>query len=78
MRAVTYYPAQILGVEDRFGSLRPGKVADVVVTDGHLLEIADTVERLFIDGREITLGQDKHSQLYQRYRERLNSLRDQK
>ena len=75
VRAVTYYPARILGIDDRFGSLRPGKVADVIVTDGHLLEIDAPLTHLFIDGREIDLGADKHSRLYERYRARMLRLR---
>jgi len=74
VRAVTYYAAQVIGVEDELGSLAPGKRADVVVTDGHLLEIADPVTHLWIDGEPIDLRADKHSQLYLKYRARLHRL----
>jgi imidazolonepropionase-like amidohydrolase len=38
LKSVTLWPAQILGVADRFGSIEPGKVANLVVTTGDILE----------------------------------------
>ncbi len=75
VRAVTWYPAQILGLEEQLGSLQAGKLADVVVTTGHLLEIDSAVQYLFIDGQEVDLSDDKHSLLYKRYRSRLQELK---
>jgi imidazolonepropionase-like amidohydrolase len=74
VRAVTYYPARILGVEDQFGSLAVGKRADIVVTDGHLLEITSPVTHLFIDGVFVDHNDDRQTMLYERYRERLDRL----
>ncbi|HEX8694263.1 MAG TPA: amidohydrolase family protein [Longimicrobium sp.] len=54
-RAVTLYPAQIWGVDDRYGSLEPGKVANVVVWDGDPLELLTSVEHVFIRGREVPM-----------------------
>jgi imidazolonepropionase-like amidohydrolase len=73
LRAVTIYPAQVLGLEQELGSLAPGKVADLVVTDGDLLEIRTHVERVFVDGVEQSLA-NKQSELYERYRARLRRL----
>jgi imidazolonepropionase-like amidohydrolase len=70
LRAITLYPAQILGVADRLGSLETGKLASVVVTDGDPLDIRTRVERVFIQGREIDLS-NRQTQLYDKYRERL-------
>ncbi|HEX8904160.1 MAG TPA: amidohydrolase family protein [Longimicrobiaceae bacterium] len=66
-RAVTLYPAQIWGVADRYGSLEPGKVADVVVWDGDPLELLTRVEHVFIRGREVPLV-SRETQLRDRYR----------
>src|SRR5205807_530059 len=66
LKAITLYPAQILGVADRLGSLEPGKIANLVVTDGDLLEIRTNVKQVFIHGRPIPL-ESKHTRLYERY-----------
>ena len=73
VRAITYYPAQALGLEEQFGSLAPGKVADVVVTSGDLLEITSTVDYVFIDGRQVDLS-NRQTDLRDRYAERLERL----
>jgi imidazolonepropionase-like amidohydrolase len=70
LKAVTLYPAQILGVADRLGSLEPGKDATFIVTDGDPLEITTRVERAFVQGRELDLT-TRHTTLYEKYRERL-------
>jgi imidazolonepropionase-like amidohydrolase len=66
LRAVTLYPAQILGAGDRLGSSEPGKVADLVVTDGDLLEITTTVEQVYIAGRAIPM-ESRHTKLFEKY-----------
>jgi imidazolonepropionase-like amidohydrolase len=33
LRAATFHGAQVLGMEDRIGSIRPGKLADLVITE---------------------------------------------
>jgi imidazolonepropionase-like amidohydrolase len=70
LKAVTLYPAQILGVADRLGSLESGKDATFIVTDGDPLEITTHVERAFILGRELDLT-TRQTVLYEKYRERL-------
>lgn len=53
LRALTVNPARILGIDDRLGSLTPGKDADFCVWSGDPLDVMQRVERAFIDGREI-------------------------
>lgn len=55
LKAVTLWPAEIFGVGDRLGSIEVGKIANIVVTDGDLLEARTNTKHLFIDGREIPL-----------------------
>jgi imidazolonepropionase-like amidohydrolase len=69
LKAVTLYPAQILGVADRVGSIEAGKVANLVVTDGDILEARTNVRHLFIAGREIPLT-SRHTVLYEQFRQR--------
>jgi imidazolonepropionase-like amidohydrolase len=69
LKAVTLYPAQILGVADRVGSVEQGKIANLVVTDGDLLEARTHVRHLFIAGREIPLV-SRHTMLYDQFKDR--------
>lgn len=55
LRAVTLYPAQIWGLAEAYGSLEPGKVANVVVWDGDPLEMLTPVANLIIRGQEVPL-----------------------
>jgi imidazolonepropionase-like amidohydrolase len=69
LRAVTLWPAQIFGMADRFGSLEAGRVANVVVTTGDLLEARTDTKYLFIDGRPVPL-ETRHSTLYMTHKDR--------
>lgn len=53
LRAITINPARIAGIDDRVGSLAPGKEADVVVWSGDPLDVLSRVERAFVAGREV-------------------------
>jgi len=50
LKAITLYPARILGIDDRVGSLEPGKDADVVILPGPPLDTMSRVEKVFVDG----------------------------
>jgi imidazolonepropionase-like amidohydrolase len=67
LRAVTLSPAEIFGVGDRYGSLEPGKVANVVVWSGDPFEFATAVEHVFIRGKEMPL-RSRQTELLERYR----------
>jgi imidazolonepropionase-like amidohydrolase len=69
VKALTIYPAEIFGVADRLGSIEVGKIANLVVWDGDPLEIRSQVRYLFINGKPVPLT-SKHTQLYERYRNR--------
>jgi len=69
LKAITLYPAEIIGVADRVGSLEKGKEATLMVTDGDPLEIMTRIEKLYIQGRDTDL-MNKHKQLYLKYQER--------
>ncbi|MFV0389077.1 MAG: amidohydrolase family protein [Pyrinomonadaceae bacterium] len=69
LKSVTLYPAQILGIADRVGSLEVGKDANVVVTDGDLLEIKTGVKYLFIGGRLLPLT-SRHTELFDSFKDR--------
>ncbi len=70
LRAVTLYPAQILGAGDRLGSLAAGKEATLFVSSGDPLEIATQIEQAWIAGRPVDLS-SKHTRLRDKYRRKL-------
>lgn len=69
LKSVTLYPAQILSVADRLGSIEVGKMANLVVTDGDLLETRTHVRHLFIDGRQVPLS-SRHTDLNDAFKNR--------
>jgi imidazolonepropionase-like amidohydrolase len=69
LRAVTLNAAEMLGVGDRLGSIEPGKVGNLIVTDGNPLEIRTRIEHVVIAGREVST-ENRHKALYDQYRGR--------
>lgn len=66
LRGVTLYPARILGVADRIGSIEKGKIADLVVANGDLLEITTQVEQVWIKGKPTSM-ETRQTRLFQKY-----------
>ena len=73
LKSVTLYPAEILGVAHKIGSLEVDKDATLIITDGDPLEIMTNVERAFIQGRDIDLT-SKHTMLYQKYKSKYEGM----
>ena len=68
LAAVTLNAAKILGIADRTGSVEVGKDANIVVSDGDILDMkSNKIVYAFIQGRQVELT-DKHKQLYERYK----------
>lgn len=67
--AITRYPAEILGVADRVGTIETGKLANLIVTTGNPLEITTQIEHLIIRGHQVSTD-NRHKQLYEKYRSR--------
>ena len=66
LKSITLYPAQILGVADQLGSIDPGKLADLIVTDGDPLEITTRVEQVYVAGRPVPL-ENRQTRLFAKY-----------
>jgi imidazolonepropionase-like amidohydrolase len=69
IRSLTLDAARALGVEDRLGSIDPGKIANLVVTDGDPLENSTQVRYLFIAGQPTPL-ESRWTRFYEKYRAR--------
>jgi imidazolonepropionase-like amidohydrolase len=74
LKAVTLYPAQILGVADQLGSIEVGKRANLVVTAGHLLQPTTEVKTLFVGGKPVA-PESRHTRLYAKYTRRLDEVK---
>lgn len=66
LRAITLYPAQIWGLDRDYGSLAPGKVANVVVWGGDPLELLTPVQNVIIRGQEVPM-RNRETELRDRY-----------
>jgi len=70
VKAVTLYPARMMGIGDRVGSLEAGKQATLLVTTGNPLDYLTTIEQAYIQGREIDM-RDIHRFFFDKYMEKL-------
>ncbi|HUS34816.1 MAG TPA: amidohydrolase family protein [Verrucomicrobiae bacterium] len=69
LKSVTLNPAEIFGVEDRLGSIDPGKEATFFCATGDALDIRSRVEKVWIKGKSVELT-NRQTRLYDKYRGR--------
>lgn len=68
LTAITLNAAKVLGIDNRTGSIEAGKDANIVVSDGDILDMRSSkISLAFIQGRQLLLD-DKHKQLFERYK----------
>jgi imidazolonepropionase-like amidohydrolase len=77
VRSITIFPAQILGIDDKVGTLEEGKDATIIVTDGDPLETDTQVLHAWVQGRPVQLS-SRHTRLNDKYRQKYKQLRGQK
>lgn len=68
LRAITLGPAEIYGVGDRYGTIEPGKVANLVVWNGDPFELSSWAEAVVIRGR-VAPDDSRQKALLERYRD---------
>ena len=73
LRSITLWPAEILGADDRVGSLDIGKDATLFVADGDILEVSSHVQLAYIEGRTVSLS-NRHTRLRDKYQEKYQRL----
>ena len=72
LQAITLSAAKIMGVAEKTGSIEVGKDANIVISEGDILDMKTSiVTDAFIQGRKIDLT-DKHKQLNERYNQKYN------
>ncbi|MEY3376652.1 MAG: hypothetical protein RL463_962 [Bacteroidota bacterium] len=72
LASITLNAAKILGIADRTGSLEVGKDANIVISEGDILDMrSSNISFVMIEGRIASLT-SKHTQLYERYKYKYN------
>jgi len=69
LKGVTINPAEIFGVDNLIGSLEKGKIANIVLADGDILEQKTNIKLVFIDGKEMNLS-NKYTELLEKFKKR--------
>ena len=68
LSAITLNSAKILGIDNVTGSIETGKDANIVISDGDILDMrGNQITKAFIQGRDVSLD-NKQKQLYERYK----------
>ena len=51
LKAITINPARHIGLEDRLGSIEPGKDANLVLSKGSVFELGTKILKVFLEGK---------------------------
>ena len=73
LKLITSNAAKILGIDDMYGTLEPGKSATLFISEGDALDMrTNLVTHAFIDGREVSL-ETHQTKLWHRYSDKYKS-----
>jgi len=78
LKSITIYPAEILGIADKVGSIEKGKIANLVVWTGDPLQVRSRVKHLIIKGKLVPLTnhdtelRDRYLHLYKHLKIKLH------
>jgi imidazolonepropionase-like amidohydrolase len=75
LAAITLMPARILGIDQDYGSLEPGKVGNLFLATGDPMDPRTQVRALFIRGEPVDLA-NRHDALYRKFLKRLERAPD--
>jgi imidazolonepropionase-like amidohydrolase len=67
LAAITSVPAQVFGLEADYGTIAPGRLANLVLWSGDPFELTTAPRHLWVRGREIPL-RSRQTLLFERYR----------
>ncbi|MEA1882419.1 MAG: amidohydrolase family protein [Candidatus Marinimicrobia bacterium] len=73
LRSITLSAAEVIGIDDKVGSLESGKDATLFISNGDPLEIRTNVLQAYIQGRKIDMN-DRHKTLFHKYQEKYRQL----
>jgi imidazolonepropionase-like amidohydrolase len=67
LKAITTWPAELLGVSSKVGSIEPGKLANLLITRGDSLDIRSEIKYIFIEGKLVDL-ESRNTELYEKFK----------
>jgi len=70
VKAVTINAAELMGLDDRIGSLEPGKQATLLITTGTPIDMTSNIEQAYIQGRELDMN-DIQKHFFDKYMEKV-------
>jgi imidazolonepropionase-like amidohydrolase len=70
IKAVTINAAEFLGLDDRIGSLEPGKQATLLITTGTPIDMTSNIEQAYIQGRALDMN-DIQKHFFEKYMTKL-------
>lgn len=73
LAAMTRVPAQAFGVDDRLGTIAPGKQADLVLWSGDPLDVINTAQQLWLGGKAVPM-RSRQTELRDRYLRQAGSM----
>ena len=70
IRSITLSVAEILGIDDDFGSLEVGKKATIIISAGDIMDhLTHNVTHMWIEGRSVDLD-NRHKELFRKYEQK--------
>ena len=73
LRSITLSAAEILGIDDKVGSLDLGKDATFFIANNVPMEMTTNVLKAYIQGREVDMN-DRQKMLYEKYKEKYRRM----
>lgn len=70
IKAVTINAAELMGLDDRIGSLETGKQATFLITTGTPIDMTSDIEQAYIQGRELDMN-DIQKHFFEKYMEKV-------
>jgi imidazolonepropionase-like amidohydrolase len=68
LKAISLWPAELLGISDKVGSIEAGKFANLLVSRGDPLDIRSELRHIFIEGKEVPM-ESRNKDLYEEFRQ---------
>ncbi len=66
LKSITMWPAELLGIADRVGSIETGKLANLVICRGDPLDVRTKIKYVFVQGKLVPLD-SRNTELFEKF-----------